>query len=148
MTTYERLMSELADGLGADISPDESGITEVFAEGRVVTLRGDETGERELSAFTSVATAPEKGFDAATLSRALEMNLFGREVAGHHLGLFGDMLILSASIPLAGLTAEDLADRLVVLARLAGELSSSLGPDAPNMPEAEVAPSDGSYMAV
>ena len=31
MTTYERLVSELADGLGADISSDESGITEVFA---------------------------------------------------------------------------------------------------------------------
>ena len=126
MTTYERLVSELGDGLGIDFARDDSGVVEMFADGHAVLLRADETGECELTAFTVLAVAPEGGFPPETLRRALEMDLFGREVAGHHLGLFADSLILSASLPITGLTAEDLADRIVMLARLAGELSGSL----------------------
>ena len=111
MTTYERLISELGDGLGIALSPDSAGLTEVFVEDRAVLVRADETGERELTIFTVLATAPEEGFSSAALQRALEMNLFGREVVGHHLGLFADSLILSSALPLEDLSAEALADR-------------------------------------
>lgn len=141
MTTYERLVSELGGGLGIDLAPDASGLAEVFTEDRAVLLRADETGERELTAFTVVATAPEDGFAPDTLKRALAMNLFGREVAGRHLGLFANSLVLSAALPLADLSAESLAEHLVALARLAETLSDSLdgpapaaAPDAPRVP--------------
>lgn len=127
MTTYERLISELGDSLGADLSPDKAGVTMVSAEDRVVLIRADETREQEVTIFTTIAKAPEEGFSSDTLKRALEMNLFGQEVVGHHLGLFVNSLILSASLPLPGLAAESFAERLVVLARVAKELSGSLG---------------------
>jgi hypothetical protein len=136
MTTYERLISELGDGLGIALSPDSAGLTEVFVEDRAVLVRADETGERELTIFTVLATAPEDGFSPAALQRALEMNLFGREVVGHHLGLFADSLILSSALPLEDLSAEALADRLVALVRLAGTLSESLSSHVPSPADA------------
>ncbi len=137
MTTYERIISELGDGLGIDLAPDGSGVAEVCAEDRMVLLRADETGERELTAFTVAATAPEEGFPPATLERALAMNLFGREVAGLHLGLFADTLILSDALPLENLSVETLAERIVMLSRLAGTLSGTLASPAPAASPAE-----------
>ena len=134
MTTYERLVSELGDGLGIALAPDGAGLTEVFAEDHAVLLRADETGERELTVFATVVTAPEEGFPPDTLKRALAMNLFGREVAGLHLGLFADVLILSTALPLADLAAESLADRIVMLARLAGKLADELAGPGPAVP--------------
>ncbi len=150
MTTYERLVSELGDGLGIELSPGTAGVVDVFAEGRVVTLRPDETGEGEVTVFTIVATAPEGGFAAGTLARALKMNLFGREVAGHNLGLFGDALVLSAALPIADLPVEGLADRVVAVARLAGVLSNSLSSAEPSEPNAaaEELSLGGGFMAV
>ena len=148
MTTYERLISELGDGLGIALSPDSAGLTEVFVEDRAVLVRADETGERELTIFTVLATAPEEGFSSAALQRALEMNLFGREVVGHHLGLFADSLILSSALPLEDLSAEALADRLVALVRLAGTLSESLSSHVPSPADAADAPLSSSFLAV
>ena len=148
MTTYERLISELGDGLGIALSPDSAGLTEVFVEDRAVLVRADETGERELTIFTVLATAPEEGFSSAALQRALEMNLFGREVVGHHLGLFADSLILSSALPLEELSAEALADRLVALVRLAGTLSESLSQHVPPPADAADAPLSSSFLAV
>ena len=126
MTTFERILSELGDGLGVPLSPGAGGIAELFAEGRCVLLRADETGEREVLLSVAAATAPAGGFSAATLRTALELDLFGRDVAGHHLGLFADTLFLSATLPLEGLSAETLAERVLALARLAGGVSGRL----------------------
>ena len=117
MTTFERILSELGEGLGIDLAPGSDGVAEISAEGRIVLLRADETGERELLVFSTVATAPEGGFPAGTLRAALELDIFGRDVAGHHLGLFAGSLLLSATLPLEGLSAETLADRILVLHR-------------------------------
>ena len=131
MTTYEKLIAELGEGLGIDLAPDDAGFAEIAAEDQTLTIRADETGENELLAFTTIATAPEEGFSADTLKRALKANLFGREVIGHHLGIFADSLILSATIPLADLTSETLAERLLLLARVAGQLADSFDTPAP-----------------
>ena len=131
MTTYEKLIAELGERLGIDLSPDSAGFAEIVAEDRVLTMRADETGENEIMAFTAIATAPEEGFSAEMLKRALAANLFGREVVGHHLGIFADSLILSATFPLANLTSEEFAERLLLLARVAGRLAESLGTPTP-----------------
>ena len=144
MSTYERLVSELGDGLGFPLAPDSSGSTEIFVEGRALILRADETGERELLVFTAVASAPDNGFSTDVLKRALAMNLFGREVVGHHLGLFADMLLLSSTLPIADLDAEGLADRLILLARIAGQIADSLA--TPDSEPAEL-PFDPKFMS-
>ena len=136
MTTFERILSELGEGLGIDLAPGSDGVAEVAAEGRIVLLKADETGEREVLVFATVATAPAGGFPAETLRAALELDLFGRDVAGHHLGLFAGSLLLSATLPLEGLSAEALADRILVLARLAGQLSGRLAGQSSERPAA------------
>ncbi len=149
MTTYERLVSELGDGLGTALAPDGSGLTEVFAEDRAVLLRPDETGEAELTVFATVATAPAGGFTPDALKRALSMNLFGREVAGHHLGLFADTLILSAALPIPDLSAEALAERIVMLARLANTLADALAvPASAGLADGEYSRIGGDLLSV
>lgn len=149
MTTFERILSELGEGLGIDLAPGSDGVAEISAEGRIVLLRADETGERELLVFSTVATAPEGGFPAETLRAALELDLFGRDVAGHHLGLFAGSLLLSATLPLEGLSAEALADRILVLALLAGELSGRLAAaDAPASADPGPSGLGGGFLAV
>lgn len=140
MSTFERILSELGQGLGIDLAPASDGVAEVAADGRIVLLKADETGEREVLVFATVATAPEGGFPAETLRAALEMDLFGRDVAGHHLGLFAGSLLLSATIPLEGLAADDLAERILVVSRLAGELSGRLADSAVASAPSETAP--------
>ena len=149
MSTFERILSELGEGLGIDLAPGSDGVAEVAAEGRIVLLKADETGEREVLVFASVATAPAGGFPAETLRTALEMDLFGRDVAGHHLGLFAGSLLLSATLPLEGLSAEGLAERILALSRLAGELSGRLASAEPAEPGSSLsaAPGDG-FLAV
>ena len=149
MTTYERLVSELGDGLGTALAPDGSGLTEVFAEDRAVLLRADETGEDELTVFATVATASDDGFSPDKLKRALAMNLFGREVAGHHLGLFADTLILSAALPIPDLSAESLAERIVMLARLANTLADALAvPASAGLADGEFSRLGGDFLSV
>ncbi|MBO7655726.1 MAG: type III secretion system chaperone [Kiritimatiellae bacterium] len=130
MTTYERLLAELGEGLDLDLTPDSAGFAEIAAEDHLLTIRADETGEKEILAFTTVATAPEEGFPMDTLKRALAANLFGRDVVGHHLGLFSDSLVLSATLSIPDLSAEDFAERLILLARIAGKLADSLASPA------------------
>jgi hypothetical protein len=58
--------------------------------------------------------------------KALELNLFGSETLGMHLGLFGNALVLSGTLPMEGLTAEDFAERLLFLSRHIGKLAEKL----------------------
>ena len=163
MSTFERILTELGEGLGIDLAPGSDGVAEVAAEGRIVLLKADETGEREVLVFATVATAPAGGFPAGTLRTALEMDLFGRllgpsvialdlfgrDVAGHHLGLFAGSLLLSATLPLDGLSAEGLAERILVVSRLAGELSGRLAAaDAPASADPGPSGLGGGFLAV
>jgi hypothetical protein len=43
-----------------------------------------------------------------------------------HLGLFGNALVLSGSVPMDGLTAENFAERLLFLSRHIGKLAEKL----------------------
>ena len=142
MTTYERILDELGSGLGIALAPDADGIAEVAVGNRIVLLRADETGEQQITIFTTVLTAPEGEFPPETLKRALTMSLFGRETGDHQLGLFADTLILSTTVSIPDLTAEALADRLVALAHLADTLSGALAAEGDSVPPSH-APTTG-----
>jgi len=133
MTTYERLIRKLGEGLGIELGIGAGGIVEVAVEERVVLLKPQE-GDETLTIFTVAATAPEgEKFTSATLEKALSLNLFGNGTLGGHLGLFINSLILSASVSMAELNAEDLAERLLVFARFAEKLAKELQAEEPGI---------------
>ena len=126
MTTYERLIRELGEGIGSELDIDAGGIVEIAVEERAVLLKPQE-GDEALTMFTVAATAPEDGkFAAATLEKALSLNLFGNGTLGGHLGLFANSLILSSNVSLADLNVGGLAKHLIAFARFAEKLAKDL----------------------
>ena len=138
MTTFETILAALGSALGTDLSPASDGIAQIVAENRIVLLRPEDNGE-SATLFSSLATLPDD-MDGAparrVLENALSLNLFGRDTLGGHLGLFVDTIFLSRNIPLDGLSAEDLGDRLIAFSRLATELAGKLDP-SPSEPPAD-----------
>ena len=76
--------------------------------------------------YFGVVSEPEDDQPRGVLVKALELNLFGSETLGMHLGLFGNALVLSGTLPMEGLTAEDFAERLLFLSRHIGKLAEKL----------------------
>ncbi len=133
MTTYEALLGELGKELGLDIAPGSDGIAQIIVENVIVLFKPEANGE-SVTLFSVVATLPSRSSDdmkkgaarEATIRTALSLNLFGNDTLGGHLGLFVDTLVFSRNLSLAGLSAEALADQLVVFARLADGIADKL----------------------
>lgn len=140
---------ELIDALGAALETEltiaSDGIAEVIVGPRAICLQAVANGT-QLRLFTTVEsplTAAHEALDAQTLTRALQRNLFAQATAGHVIGLFDQTLILSIEYPLETLDAAALADRLLVIARVADETAEALFPAASAAPAAAAsAPGD------
>lgn len=130
MTTCEKLISELGEKLGLELKPGTDGTTEIAVEGRMALIKPDADGESAIL-YTIVVMA-DGSLDPATMKSALSLNLFGLQTLGGHLGIYLDAYIYSRIEPLADLTAEDLADRLLAFARVANEIAEKLKPDEPH----------------
>lgn len=133
MTTCEKLVSELGEELGLELKPDPDGITEIAVEGRLAFIKPDAVGE-SATLYTVVAMA-DGSPDPETMKSALSINLFGRQTLGGHVGIYLDAYIYSRIEPVADLSVEALADRLVAFARVANEIAEKLKPAKPRPPE-------------
>lgn len=135
MTLYETMLRDLGDGLGLELKPEGDGVAQIAVEGRTILLK-PLAGEEAAVAMAVVATAAEDGsFSTKILEKALSLGLFGRGTGGGHIGLFGDSLILSRELALAGATPEAFAEILLAFARNAAEIDEKL---AMSEPEADV----------
>ena len=108
------LIQELAALTGADVALSPEGVAELVADGNALTLRWREEDQDWLC----YGVALDGGCDPLArevLARALEFNLFGADALGLHVGLFANAIVLSATCPAAGLTAEAFAERLLFL---------------------------------
>ena len=133
MTTCEKLVAELGQELDLELAPGTDGTTEIAVEGRLTLIKPDATGE-SATIYTIVAMA-DGTHDQETMRAALSINLFGLKTLGGHLGMYLDAYIYSRIEPLADLTAEALADKLVAFARVANEIAEKLKSGGPSPQE-------------
>ena len=133
MTTCERIVSELGEELGLELKPGTDGTTEIAVEGRLTLIKPDAVGE-SVTLYTIVAMA-DGSPDPETMKSALSINLFGLQTLGGHLGIYLDAYIYSRIEPVADLSAEAFADRLVAFARIANEIAEKLKPGKPRTQE-------------
>ena len=133
MTTCEKLVAELGQELDLELAPGTDGTTEIAVEGRLTLIKPDATGE-SATIYTIVAMA-DGTHDQETMRAALSINLFGLKTLGGHLGMYLDAFIYSCTEPLADLTAEALADKLVAFARVANEIAEKLKSGGPSPQE-------------
>lgn len=133
MTTCEKLVAELGQELDLELAPGTDGTTEIAVEGRLTLIKPDATGE-SATIYTIVAMA-DGSHDQEMMRSALSINLFGLKTLGGHLGMYLDAYIYSRIEPLADLTAEALADKLVAFARVANEIAEKLKSGGPSPQE-------------
>lgn len=130
MRKEELLIKELAEVTGTDVALDASGTCELVADGNLVVMRYREASADWLC-FGVVLDGGDEELPCGTLAKALEMNLFGAETGGFHLGLHGNALVLSDAVPTLDLTAEAFAERLLALSRQIMSISERLdGPES------------------
>ena len=124
MEKDELLVRELSELIGVELAYSDDKTCDLAVDGRIVVLRYRPEDDDWL--YFGVVSEPEDDQPRETLTKALELNLFGSETLGMHLGLFGNALVLSGTLPMEGLTAEDFAERLLFLSRHIGKLAEKL----------------------
>ena len=124
MEKDELLVRELSELIGVELAYSDDKTCDLAVDGRIVVLRYRPEDDDWL--YFGVVSEPEDDQTRGVLVKALELNLFGSETLGMHLGLFGNALVLSGTLPMEGLTAEDFAERLLFLSRHIGKLAEKL----------------------
>ena len=124
MEKDELLVRELSELIGVELSYSDDRTCDLAVDGRIVVLRYRPDDDDWL--YFGVVSESEDDQPRGLLAKALELNLFGSETLGMHLGLFGNALVLSGSVPMDGLTAGNFAERLLFLSRHIGKLAEKL----------------------
>ena len=124
MEKDELLIRELSELIGVELAYSDDKTCDLAADDRIVVLRYRPEDDNWL--YFGVVSEPDDELPREVLAKALELNLFGSETMGLHLGLFGNALVLSGSVPMEGLTAESFAERLLFLSRHIGKLAEKL----------------------
>ena len=126
MEKDELLIRELSELIGVDLGYSDDKTCDLAVDGRIVVLRYRPEDDDWL--YFGVVSEPEGEQPREALVKALEMNLFGSETKGLHLGLFGgSAIVLSGTLPMDGLTAESFAERILFLSRHIGKIAEELG---------------------
>lgn len=124
MNSFETLLAEFTEKTG--VTPESSGANsiDVVADDVLVSAQ-----HRPESDDCVIFTLPveDRELDDHMLRRALELAAHGIGTHGHFLGIAKGMLVLSAVLPLNGLSAEDFGVRLLELAAASRSVAESLG---------------------
>ena len=123
MTPFSSLVAEFAEKTG--VTPGKPGADnfDVIADGILVSVQYRQDKD-DCIIFTLPLGDLEP--DPAMLRRALELAANGAGTGGHFLGIKEGMFVLSAIVPLAGLSAEDLGKRLIALADVSHRVGEQL----------------------
>jgi hypothetical protein len=126
MEKAKLLINELAKLTSTEINFTAENICEIVVEDCLILLRY-RPKDNDWLYFGVVLESEE--LSRETLEKALALNLFGAETLGLHLGLFVQSLILSGTVPMDGLNAEGLAEKLLFLSKCIAKLSEKLQSD-------------------
>ena len=124
MNAFETLVADFAEKTG--VAPCKHGADNIDVEADGVVVSAQYRAERDDCVIFSLPLEDAEP-DGPMLRRALELAADGAGTGGHFLGLREGMFMLSAVLPLAGLSADDFGRRILMLAaaskRVADELS-------------------------
>ena len=150
MEKAELMVKELSELTGTELALSPDNICELAVDDRVTILRY-RPEDADWLCF-GLVTDDDEPPSRKVLEKALSLNLFGAGTHGLHLGLFGNSLVLSETVPMDGLTAESLAEKLLYLSRQIAAVSEELGvgaePSADDAEAAEPMPFSSNFMQV
>ena len=124
MNAFATLVADFAEKTG--VAPCKPGADNFDVEADGVVVSAQYRAERDDCVIFSLPLEDAQP-DGPMLRRALELAADGAGTGGHFLGLREGMFMLSAVLPLEGLSADDFGRRILMLAaaskRVADELS-------------------------
>ena len=138
MNAFATLVADFAEKTG--VEPGKLGADNFDVEADGVVVSAQYRAERDDCVIFSLPLEDAQP-DGPMLRRALELAADGAGTGGHFLGLREGMFMLSAVLPLEGLSADDFGRRILMLAaaskRVADELSraSAEGGGAADSPQ-------------
>ena len=138
MNAFATLVADFAEKTG--VEPGKLGADNFDVEADGVVVSAQYRAERDDCVIFSLPLEDAEP-DGPMLRRALELAADGAGTGGHFLGIREGMFMLSAVLPLAGLSADDFGRRILMLAaaskRVADELSraSAEGGGAADSPQ-------------
>ena len=123
MNSFETLVADFAEKTGVEPYKPGADNFDVEADGVVVSaLYRAERDDCVIFTLPLEDAVP----NATMLRRALELSANGDGTDGHFLGLREGMFMLSAVLPLAGLSAEEFGLRLLALAAASKRVTDAL----------------------
>ena len=137
MKKAKLLIQELAQLAGTELEFQENAICELAVNGRLLLLRYRPEDDDWL--YFGFVTEGEEELTTEQLKKALCLNLFGAETYGLHLGLFDGSLVLSGTVAMDGLNADDFADKLLFLSKRIEALAEKIQNDACESAQEEMA---------
>lgn len=123
MTDFESLISDFAAQTGVKPPQEGKDSLDLVADGMVVSVL-HRRERRDCVIFT--LPLDDEPVSPAMMRRALELDANGDGTGGHFLGVKAGMFVLSAILPLEGLTAEAFGKRMLSLAAAARTVAQEL----------------------
>lgn len=124
MNRFEAIISELAAATGLGLAVDAQDSCSLITGETIITMQY----RRDLDDVVIFAPLRD-GDDALSLpvmQKALELGFNGAGTHGCFIGLFNGALVLSTFVPLEGMTAQSLGERILAFADVAADVEDSL----------------------
>ena len=136
MNAFEKLIADFSAMTGLELVPDERQGCFLETEGVIITIQYRQHLD-EIVIFAPVTDADsEEPLTKAMCEKALSLAHESKETGGATLGLFNGNLILTIHLPLQGLDASALGDKLMAFADAAVSAKAEIA-TAANTSEAE-----------
>ena len=123
MNAFATLVADFAEKTG--VEPGKLGADNFDVEADGVVVSAQYRAERDDCVISSLPLEDAQP-DGPMLRRALELAADGVGTDGHFLGIREGMFMLSAVLPLAGLSADDLGRRILILAAASKRVADAL----------------------
>ena len=123
MNTFATLVADFAEKTGVEPGKPGADSFDVVADG--VAVSAQYRADRDDCVIFSLPLEDAQP-DGPMLRRALELVANGAGTDGHFLGLREGMFLLSAVLPLAGLSTEEFGRRLLALAAASKRVADAL----------------------
>ena len=123
MNAFATLVADFAEKTG--VEPGKLGADNFDVEADGVVVSAQYRAERDDCVIFSLPLEDAQP-DGPMLRRALELAADGAGTGGHFLGLREGMFMLSAVLPLAGLSTEEFGRRLLALAAASKRVADAL----------------------
>ncbi len=123
MNAFATLVADFAEKTG--VEPGKLGADNFDVEADGVVVSAQYRAERDDCVIFSLPLEDAEP-DGPMLRRALELAADGAGTGGHFLGLKEGMFMLSAVLPLSGLSAEDFGMRILALAAASKRVADAL----------------------